>query len=306
MEYPVVGMIDSGTAPGDPFISSWGVARDVHVAEEEQDNTHGSLVAGLIVHARRLNHGDDRFPLGSARIVNVVALGKNGTTEGKLISTLEQALEAHPEVKVWNLSLGTEKGVADRAFSDLGVALDRLQDEYRVTFIIAAGNLVERFNRMAAINATAPATTYAPSQTEDERRAMRLMLFQSLLSRTAATRPVQVQVTDCSKNPRCVFTEQSDSIPQKWIFTSQAWRSAAAKLKCRSMNARHTAACWQNSSRFASIFAPAARQRESGPAISPAITSASTPAIALSSLKILPGYFRLRARLRFEPSLRRI
>jgi serine protease AprX len=78
--------------------------------------------------------------LGSARIVDVVALGKNGTTEDKLISTLEQALEAHPEVKVWNLSLGTEKGVADRAFSDLGVALDRLQDEYRVTFIIAAGN----------------------------------------------------------------------------------------------------------------------------------------------------------------------
>jgi serine protease AprX len=140
MEYPVVGMIDSGTAPGDPFISPWRVAWDVHVAEEEQDNTHGSLVAGLIVHARQLNRGDDRFPLGSARIVDVVALGKNGTTEDKLISTLEQALEAHPEVKVWNLSLGTEKGVADRAFSDLGVALDRLQDEYRVTFIIAAGN----------------------------------------------------------------------------------------------------------------------------------------------------------------------
>lgn len=139
-EYPVVGIIDSGTAANDRYISPWRMARDLHVAEEEQDNTHGSLVAGLIVHPRRLNHGDERFPSNSARIVDVVALGKNGTTEDKLISTLEQALESHPEVKVWNLSLGTEKGVADRTFSDLGVTLDRLQDEFGVTFVVAAGN----------------------------------------------------------------------------------------------------------------------------------------------------------------------
>ncbi|MBS1867754.1 MAG: S8 family peptidase, partial [Acidobacteria bacterium] len=140
VEYPVVGIIDSGTAASDRYMSPWRVTRDVHVSEEEQDNTHGSLVAGLIVHPRRLNHGDERFPRNSARIVDVVALGKNGTTEDKLISTLEQALESHPEVKVWNLSLGTEKGVTDRTFSDLGVTLDRLQDEYGVTFVVAAGN----------------------------------------------------------------------------------------------------------------------------------------------------------------------
>lgn len=140
MEYPIVGIIDSGTAANDPYISPWVTARDVHVAEAEQDNSHGSFVSGLVVHARKLNHSDDRFPLCSARIVDVVALGKNGTTEDKLISSLEQALEKHKHVKVWNLSLGTERCVADRTFSDLSVALDRLQDEYGVTFVVAAGN----------------------------------------------------------------------------------------------------------------------------------------------------------------------
>jgi hypothetical protein len=139
-DYPVVGVIDSGTSEGDAYLAPWREARDVHIAKSEEDTIHGSFVSGLIVHARNLNHGDKGFPLCSARIVDVVALGKNGTTEDKLLSALEQAVEAHPEVKVWNLSLGTERCVADRSFSDLGVALDRLQDEHGVTFVVAAGN----------------------------------------------------------------------------------------------------------------------------------------------------------------------
>lgn len=62
--------------------------------------------------------------------------------------------------------------------------------------------LVERFNRLAAINAVPAATSYAPSQTNDEKRTMRLMLFQSLLSRTGPPPPpVQIQVTDCRTYP---------------------------------------------------------------------------------------------------------
>ena len=140
IEYPVVGVIDSGTSPQDPYLSPWRSAREVFVVAADQDTTHGSFVSGLIVHARKLNHNDAGFPLCSSRIVDIVALGKNGTTEDKLLSALEQAVENHPEVKVWNLSLGTDRCVADRTFSDLGIALDRLQDEHGVTFIVAAGN----------------------------------------------------------------------------------------------------------------------------------------------------------------------
>ncbi len=61
--------------------------------------------------------------------------------------------------------------------------------------------LVERFNRLAAINAT-PAASYAASQADDEKRAMKLMLFQSLLSRTGPQPPpVRIQVTDCTAFP---------------------------------------------------------------------------------------------------------
>lgn len=139
-----LSVVDSGTAADDPYLSPWRHAREVYVPEADQDNSHGSFVSGLIVHARKLNHDDGRFPSCSARIVDVVALAKNGTTEDKLLSTLEDAIEKYPEVKVWNLSLGTERSINDEMFSDLGVALDRLQDEHGITFILAAGNYREK------------------------------------------------------------------------------------------------------------------------------------------------------------------
>jgi serine protease AprX len=140
VDYPVIGVVDSGTAVNDPYLSPWRNAREQYVPASEQDHSHGSFVSGLIVHARKLNHEDPRFPFCSARIVDVVALSKGGTSEDKLLSSLEDALDKHPEVKVWNLSLGTDRPVNDRTFSDLGIALDRLQDEHDATFVLAAGN----------------------------------------------------------------------------------------------------------------------------------------------------------------------
>lgn len=140
VDYPLIGIVDSGTSALDPYLSPWRNSREIYVPDNEQDNTHGSFVAGLLVHPRRLNHEDSRFPSASARFVDVVALAKNGTTEQKLLSSLEDAVEKHPEVKIWNLSLGTETPVDNKKFSDFGVALDRIQDEYGVTIVLAAGN----------------------------------------------------------------------------------------------------------------------------------------------------------------------
>lgn len=139
-DYAVVGVIDSGTSAADPYIWPWRVAREVYVPHSEQDNSHGNFVSGLIIHGRKLNHDDEMFPSCSSKIVDIVALERDGTSEDKLLVRIEDALSKYPEVKVWNLSLGTEATVNSRTFSDLAVALDRLQDDYGVTFVVAAGN----------------------------------------------------------------------------------------------------------------------------------------------------------------------
>lgn len=140
VEYPLIGIIDSGTVEADPHLAPWRHAREVYVSPHEQDNNHGNFVAGLVVHARHLNHSDDRFPSCAAKFVDVVALSKTGTSEDKLLTTLEDVIPKYPEVKVWNLSLGTRQSVNNKSFSDLAAALDRLQREYEITFVIAAGN----------------------------------------------------------------------------------------------------------------------------------------------------------------------
>ena len=140
ISYPVVGVIDSGTSPTDPLVSSWVVAREEYVPPALQDNTHGSFVTSLIVNGRKLNHDDNRFPSVSAKVVDVVALGKGGAREDELLTIIEDVLPKYPDVKVWNLSLGTSLLCSDHTFSELAVALDRLQDEHGVTFVLAAGN----------------------------------------------------------------------------------------------------------------------------------------------------------------------
>jgi len=139
-EYPVVGVVDTGTDPGDPALSPWVVAREEYVPETESDHSHGSFVTGLIVHGRRAN--DDRFPAASAKIVDVAAIPKGGITDYELLTILEEVLPKYPQVRYWNLSLATEDPCVEDAFSDLAIGLDRLQDQHDVTFVISAGNYV--------------------------------------------------------------------------------------------------------------------------------------------------------------------
>lgn len=63
--------------------------------------------------------------------------------EDELLAILEIELEKHPEIKIWNLSLGTDVICDDYSFSDFGMALDELQDRFNVIFVIAAGNYCE-------------------------------------------------------------------------------------------------------------------------------------------------------------------
>ena len=99
-----------------------------------------------------------------------------------------------------------EAGYKPVTFGDMTQVIDSyvkaLQEKQRqINDLTADYNaLVLRFNRLAAINSTTPAASRPPAQI-DEKQAMRLMLFQSLLSRTAPQQPVRVEVTDCKAYP---------------------------------------------------------------------------------------------------------
>jgi serine protease AprX len=140
--YGVLGIIDTGTNPNDPILAPWTVARHPYVPSGYENYDHGSFVAGLAVHARRLNHNDSRFPGTAVKFVDVSALPRGGTiSETELLDIIREVLPKHPEVRVWNLSLAKDDDICkDRGFSDLAIALDQIQDQFNVTFVFAAGN----------------------------------------------------------------------------------------------------------------------------------------------------------------------
>ena len=141
-EYPVVGVIDSGVCKKSTYLSPWIVAREHYVPEHLQDNSHGTMVAGLIVNGRALNQNDIRFPDAQAKIVDI-AVFENGKElkEDDLVAIIEEVVEKyHSDVKVWNLSLGSSEPTLHNEFSDFACFLDEMHDVYQCLFVVASGN----------------------------------------------------------------------------------------------------------------------------------------------------------------------
>lgn len=138
--YPSVGIVDGGIDPSDVHLAPWVEARELYVTSDDADYDHGSFVAGMAVFGHKLNHSDPRFPETPVYLTDVAAVSKDGVSEDQLCTILEEVIPKYPDVRYWNLSLGTKTPCASDEFSDFAVFLDRLQDEYGVTFVIASGN----------------------------------------------------------------------------------------------------------------------------------------------------------------------
>lgn len=145
-EYPIVGIIDSGIVPGHKYLEPWIYKREIFVPEEYRNYEHGTFVAGIIQYGSLLNSNAQKQQ--HYRILDVVVSpncdpekGPTDTlSEDTLINTLHDVIGRYHElVKVWNMSLGTNKLCSD-IISDLAIALDDMQDTYQVDIILAAGN----------------------------------------------------------------------------------------------------------------------------------------------------------------------
>ena len=141
IDYPLVGVIDSGVCPKSTLLAPWVVARESFVPLGDEDYSHGTMVAGLIANPRALNHKDPRFPSSQAKIIDVNIFPKKGLVlEEDIASAIETVIPKYPDVKVWNLSLGGASPVNHSYFSDLALFLDELHDKYGCLFVIASGN----------------------------------------------------------------------------------------------------------------------------------------------------------------------
>jgi len=148
-EYPIIGIIDSGIMPDHKYLTPWIYKREIFVSKEYINYEHGTFVAGIIEYGNILNMNAQTQQ--HYRILDVVVSPNNDPEKGPVDSLSEDTLinilhdvigRYHNEVKVWNMSLGTNNLCKD-IISDLAIALDEIQDLYDVDIILAAGNYTE-------------------------------------------------------------------------------------------------------------------------------------------------------------------
>lgn len=134
---PIVGVIDFPFDCSADF-SAWVECGDN--PEHTTDFRHGTAVTSLIVDAPRYNpsleDGCGRF-----RVRHFSVFSENGRVpQFELYNRIYQIVLSNLDIKVWNLSIGSEYPIENNSMSLIGALLDRLQAEHDVIFIVAGTN----------------------------------------------------------------------------------------------------------------------------------------------------------------------
>ncbi|RQR73573.1 peptidase [Burkholderia sp. Bp9012] len=137
---PIVGVFDTGMFPNSVALGPWVAGRETYVLPPDTDYVHGTMVSSIVCAARPLNGNDIRLPDARARILDVAGMEVANANADDIIERLRAAVQAHPAVKVWNLSLGTVDPAPEDEFGWLAQQLDRISDEFNVLFVVSAGN----------------------------------------------------------------------------------------------------------------------------------------------------------------------
>ncbi len=141
--YATLGILDNGIAPIS-HLAPWITEKRWSVYPESAINpTHGTFVAGVALFGDKCENqewvGHKGIKLFDATVFPDET--KEGLDEDELIANIIEAIKAnHDKVKIWNLSISVIRPVSDTKFSDLGIALDSLQEKYNILICKSAGN----------------------------------------------------------------------------------------------------------------------------------------------------------------------
>lgn len=139
---PVIGVIDT-LFDENVYFSDWveytEYLDDVEKYENRKGATiHGTEVTSLIVDGPRLNPWLDDG-CGRFRVRHFgVCMTKISII--RLVRKIKEIVAQNPDIHVWNLSLGTEEEVSRNFISFDAAALDEIQQERNVIFVIAGTN----------------------------------------------------------------------------------------------------------------------------------------------------------------------
>lgn len=142
--YPVVGILDSGIAEI-PHLKNWLCEdKTTSFTDDETNRGHGTFVSGIVEYGDELI-GKECSGATGCKLYDATVISKYYKTmfEDEVIANIRDAISHRPDIKIWNMSIGTEITADEQEFSDYAKELDCIQDEFDVLIVKSAGNCPE-------------------------------------------------------------------------------------------------------------------------------------------------------------------
>ena len=138
---PVIGVIDT---PFDRrvYFSDWvdyEPRLDPAIQVREEDYEHGTSVSSIIVDGAALNP-DLEDDCGRFRVKHFGVATRTRFSSFAVMRQIEEIISENSNIKVWNLSLGSELEIRINSISPEADILDRIQTQYDVIFVVAGTN----------------------------------------------------------------------------------------------------------------------------------------------------------------------
>ncbi len=141
---PVVGVIDTQFNE-EVYFAKWVEYKNMLSPEielEKKDFRHGTAVSSIIVDGPKgnlsLDDGCGRF-----RVRHFGVAKHNGFSSFSILKEIRNIVMNNPDIKVWNLSLGSPNEIKENFISPEAAELDRIQSDYDVIFVVAGTNMPE-------------------------------------------------------------------------------------------------------------------------------------------------------------------
>ncbi|MGD1815746.1 MAG: S8 family peptidase [Pleomorphochaeta sp.] len=138
---PTIGVIDT-LFDTNVYFNEWveyNEMVDKSIPRNNQDYRHGTAVSSIIVDGSRLNpwlnDGCGRF-----RVRHFGVAAGLQFSSFTIIKQIKSIVENNVDIKVWNISLGSNQEINDNFISAEAAALDQIQYEKDVIFVVAGTN----------------------------------------------------------------------------------------------------------------------------------------------------------------------
>lgn len=138
---PTIGVIDT-LFDESVYFSEWVEYHDMvddNISKSSEDYRHGTAVSSIIVDGARLNpwlnDGCGRF-----KVRHFGVAVRSEFSSFIIIKQIKNIIASNRDIKVWNLSLGSNQEIFDNFISAEASILDQIQYKYNVIFVVAGTN----------------------------------------------------------------------------------------------------------------------------------------------------------------------